>query len=502
MKPALIVHGHFYQPPRENPWTGLVEPEPSAAPARDWNERIYGESYRSNAYAPIYDDSGATLDIVNNYRHISFNFGPTLFSWLAREHPRTLARIIEADRTSVLARGGHGNALAQAYNHSILPLLNERDIRTQVRWGLAEFRHRFGRAAEGLWMPETACDRRVLGALIDEGMRFAILAPEQVARIKVGEVWRDVSGVDPRKPYRFSHPDGSGRTLTLFFYDGPLSRAIAFEGLLSSSRAFVDKFERASGGPGTVVQAVTDGETYGHHFRHGERCLAYALEVEAVRRGFHVTNYGELLDHVAPAHEVDIALGPDGKGSAWSCAHGVGRWFRDCGCQTGGKPGWKQGWRTPLRLALDVLREGATASFERGMDELGLSPWETRDAYIELILAPRTDDRAFFTRFGTRPLDDDARLRARRLLEAERSAMTMYTSCGWFFSDLSGIETRQVLRYAGRLVEQLRELDEPDHEARFLEQLAEAHGNVAGAGNGAELYRDAVNTSRRLSPAG
>ncbi len=496
MKPLLIVHGHFYQPPRENPWTSIVEREPSAAPARDWNERIYRESYRANAYARIYDDRGAVVGIVNNYRHISFNFGPTLEGWLEREHPRTWRRILEADQQSALVRGGHGNALAQAYNHSILPLSNERDIRTQIRWGLADFRVRFGRDAEGMWLPETACDRRVLGALIDEGLRFAILAPEQVARIKLGDAWRDVTGVDPRRPYRYVHPDGSGRSIAIFFYDGPLSRAIAFEGLLSSSRALVDRFERASDGPGTVVQAVTDGETYGHHFRHGERCLAYALEEEAGRRGFQVTNYGELLDHVAPVADVDIALGADGKGSAWSCSHGVGRWYRDCGCNAGGKPGWTQSWRTPLRLALDVLRDGAIASFERSMDELGLSPWAARDAYIELLLDPRASRADFFERYGTRRLDDDDRLRALRLLESQRSAMTMYTSCGWFFSDLSGIETRQVLRYAGRLVDQLRELEEPDHEARFLEQLAEAKSNIAERGNGADLYRAATKSSR------
>ena len=496
MKPALIIHGHFYQPPRENPWTGLVDQEPSAAPFHDWNARIHHECYRPNGFARVYDDANAVLGVVDNYRRMSFNFGPTLASWLEDHEPATYRRVIDADRASALEHGGHGNAIAQAYNHAILPLLNERDLRTQIRWGLTDFRHRFGRDAEGMWLPETACDKRTLGALIDEGMRYAILAPGQAARILEGGLWRDVHGIDPGRAYRYLHPDGSGRSMALFFYDGAVSLGIAFEGLLTSSRAFVDRLERASGGPGTLVHAVTDGESYGHHHRHGERCLAYALTTEAPRRGFWITNYGEWLDHAPPTEEVDIALGPDGRGSSWSCAHGVGRWYRDCGCHTGGKHGWDQRWRTPLRLALDVLRDEAATFFESAGGELCRDPWALRDDAMNLYSDPHTNRAVFLERHGVPRHAEAKRSRLLALLEQQRSAMTMYTSCGWFFSDISGLEAVQVLRYAGRLVDQLREEGAPDPEARFLEVLAEAHSNHPERGNGADLYREAVRGSR------
>lgn len=500
MKPALVIHGHFYQPPRENPWTGLVDREPSAAPFADWNARIHHECYRPNGFARIFDDTGAIVGIVDNYRKMSFNFGPTLASWLEAHEPATYRRILDADRASVAEHGGHGNALAQAYNHAILPLMNERDLRTQIRWGLLDFEHRFGRRAEGMWLPETACDRRTLAALIDEGVRFTILAPGQAARIKDDSGWRDATALDTRRPYRFAHPDGSGRSLAVFFYDGAVSTAIAFEGLLTSSRAFVDRLERASKGAGSLVHAVTDGESYGHHHRLGERCLAYALATEAPRRGFWVTNYGEVLDELPPREEVDIALGPDGRGSSWSCAHGVGRWYRDCGCHTGGKHGWNQRWRTPLRLALDLLRDEAARFFESRAGELVAEPWAVRDDYIRLVCDRHASREAFFERSGLRRRDDASRSRLLALLEQQRSAMTMYTSCGWFFSDISGLEGVQVLRYAGRLIDQLREEGGPDPEAHVLELLAEAASNHPERGNGADVYREAVTRSRATCP--
>jgi len=500
VKPALVIHGHFYQPPRENPWTGLVDREPSAAPFHDWNARIHHECYRPNGFARIYDDAGAIVRIVDNYRRMSFNFGPTLASWLEEHEPATYRRVLDADRASVVEHGGHGNALAQAYNHAILPLMNDRDLKTQVRWGLADFRHRFGRPAEGMWLPETACDRRTLATLIDEGVRFTVLAPGQAARVKLGDRWHEANGLDPRRPYRFMHPDGSGRQLAVFFYDGAISTAIAFEGLLTSSRAFVDRLERASGGAGTLVHAVTDGESYGHHHRHGERCLAYALTTEAPRRGFWVTNYGELLDHLPPREEVDIALGPDGRGSSWSCAHGVGRWYRDCGCHTGGKHGWNQRWRTPLRLALDLLRDEAARFYESAAGDLVDDAWALRDEHVTVVSDRLANRRAFLDRHGLRRRDDATRARLFALLDQQRSAMTMYTSCGWFFSDVAGLEATQVLRYAGRLVDQLREEGGPDPEARMLELLAEAHSNHPERGTGADVYREAVARSRATRP--
>lgn len=475
-KPALIIHGHFYQPPRENPWTGIVEREPSAAPFHNWNERIDHECYRPNGYARVFDDRGRIERIVNNYELISFNVGPTLMAWLEQRRSDSIRRIADADRRSVALRG-HGNAIAQGYNHSILPLCNERDMRTQIRWGLAEFRHRFGRQAESLWLPETACNDAVLGCLIDEGLRYVLLAPNQAARVREGDRWRDVSdgSIDTGKAYRYEHSDGSGRHIAIFFYNAAVSRGVAFDGLLHASSNLLDRVERERGAG--LVNVATDGESYGHHFRHGERCLAHGLSVEAQRRGWRVTNYGAWLDDNPAEQRVEIALGDDGLGSSWSCAHGVGRWFRDCGCHTGGAAGWDQAWRTPLRQALDRLRDEAAALFE---SEVGDEAWSLRDRYIDAVL--------------------DANVRAQleprtlMLLEMQRCSMLMYTSCGWFFSDLAGIETRQVMRYAGRLADQLEQLGAPSPRHALLEGLAEARSNEGD--HGADLFRKHVDTAR------
>src|SRR5213595_3296265 len=395
--PELIVHGHFYQPPRENPWTGIVDSEPGAAPFHDWNERIHSECYRPNAFVRMTDSSTLEERIVNNYRELSFNFGPTLLRWLETNHPDTYLRIIDADRDSALKRGGHGNAIAQAYGHAILPLCNARDLRAQIRWGMADFRHCFQREPEAMWLPETACNDAVMGALIDEGLRFVILAPHQAKRYRTasrsdrvsagGSEWQSIDdqSIDTSVPYRHVHRDGSDRSIAVFFYDGPTSRAIAFENLLSSSRELVDRLGR-SVQDREMVNVATDGETYGHHFKFGELCLAHALELDGPARGFNITNYGEYLEKHPPALEVEINNGPNGEGTSWSCPHGVGRWLRDCGCQTGGEPGWNQRWRTPLRQALDYLRDENIAHFEATRGILFLDPWQARDDSIALVL--------------------------------------------------------------------------------------------------------------------
>lgn len=506
-RPALVVHGHFYQPPRENPWTGAVDREPSAAPYENWNERIHAECYLPNAWARVVDQWGRVGRIVDNYARTSFNVGPTLMAWLERHHRRTHERIVEADRRSVSEHGGHGNAIAQAYNHAILPLMNARDRRTQVLWGLADFRRRFGREAEAIWLPETACDDATLEILVDAGMRFVILAPQQAQRVRpLGggpDSWRDVSdgSVDPTQAYRWLSRDASGRSIALFFYDGPIARSIAFEGALSSSEGLVGRFAAASRGPGRIVHVATDGETYGHHFKFGDRCLAYALDVEAPARGFWRTNYGEFLDHFPPAMEAEIRPGPDGEGTSWSCAHGVGRWRRDCGCQTGGREGWSQAWREPLRGAFDLLRDGAAAVFDEAARDFFDDPWAARDAYVERVLEPSAPAARFLEAQAGRKLDAAARARALLLLESQRHAMLMYTSCGWFFNDLAGIETVQVLKYAGRLVEELKALGAGSPEEGLLDVLAQARSNRPGEGNGADLFRRTV-AACRVAPQG
>jgi alpha-amylase/alpha-mannosidase (GH57 family) len=487
----LIIHGHFYQPPRENPWTGIVEAEPSAAPFHDWNERIHSECYGPNAFASIVDPATGERRIVNNYANISFNFGPTLLSWLERNHSETYQRILNADRLSASSRGGHGNAIAQAYGHAILPLCNERDRRTQIRWGIADFRQRFERAPEALWLPETACSDQVIGALIDEGLRFVILAPHQAARARpIGRAeWRDVDeqSIDTTVAYRYSHRDGSGRSIAIFFYDGPISRAIAFENLLKSSREFVDRF--ASLGTRALINVATDGETYGHHFKFGDICLAHALEAEAPARAFRITNYAEYLDEHPPASEVEINNGPQGEGTSWSCLHGVSRWIRDCGCHTGGEPGWNQQWRTPLRQALDFLRDENVAHFEATRGKLFLDPWQARDDSIALVLNPDQLREQFLRDHAGRLLTMDELWRALTYLELQRILLLMYTSCGWFFNDISGIETIQILKYAGRAIDLMAQLGLSPARERFLEILAQAKSNRPEMGTGTDIYR-------------
>jgi alpha-amylase/alpha-mannosidase (GH57 family) len=488
---SVVVHGHFYQPPRENPWTGAIDREDSARPYHDWNERIAAECYRANAFARVVNNRNQIEYILNNYTNISFNFGPTLMGWLERATPHVYSRIVEADKHSVRRRGNHGNALAQAYNHAILPLCNERDRRTQVRWGVRDFRSRFGRNPEALWLPETACNDATMATLIDEGMKFVILSPHQAERVRpLGGEWRSVAdgSIDPRMPYVYFHRDGSARSIAVFFYDAGLARGIAFENLLWSSQVMVERLEKAAAG-GPLVNVATDGESYGHHYRLGERCLAYALEFEAPARGLKVTNYGEFLERHPPQFEVEIKAGPNGEGTAWSCAHGVGRWYRDCGCHTGGEPGWNQEWRGPLRAAFNLLRDECARFFEDAGGALLRDPWEARDDYVDVLLTHGAARERLLARHARRRLDDEDQLRALNLLEMQRDAMLMYTSCGWFFTELSGLETLQVMKYASRAMDLMKEVGGQPPINRFLEILSRARSNVAGMGNGADVFR-------------
>ncbi|HEX3559602.1 MAG TPA: DUF3536 domain-containing protein [Pyrinomonadaceae bacterium] len=501
MTVALVVHGHFYQPPRENPWTDLVDREPGAGAFNDWNERIHADCYRPNAFARISDQYGRVERIVNNYTNLSFNFGPTLLTWLERSFPETYARILEADRESVRRRRGHGNAIAQGYNHAILPLCNERDRRTQIRWGVADFRRRFGREPESLWLPETACDEATLDSLIEEELKYVVLAPSQAGRVRPlgSDAWRDASdgGVDTTVPYKFFHRDGGGRSLAVFFYDGGIARAIAFEGLLASSHALVGVCARAAARVGAqVVNVATDGESYGHHYRGGDRCLAYALAEEAARRDLRVTNYGEFLEEHEPAFEVRLKQGPDGEGTAWSCVHGLGRWARDCGCHASAPEGWNQRWRAPLRAALDFLRDCLAEKFDDACGQMLRDPWAARDDYVELLVDRAASREDFLLRHAAHTLSRDEQVRALTLLEAQRASLAMYASCGWFFNDISGIETLQTLRHAGRAVELMSEAGLEPSVGRFVEMLSEARSNVTERGNGADIFLHTVGRSR------
>ncbi|MDH3190925.1 MAG: DUF3536 domain-containing protein, partial [Acidimicrobiia bacterium] len=469
----VCIHGHFYQPPRENPFTGKVDDQPSAAPYPNWNERITAESYTPNLSALVLGGEGEEKTRVNNYSWISFDFGPTLLSWLEANSPETYAGIIDSDRQSISHFGGYGSAMAQSYNHTILPLSTDRDKRTQVKWGIADFVHRFGRQPQGMWLPETAVDSTTLDILAEEGIGFTVLSPYQADSIEddSGDA-TDVSGgrIDPRRPYYVE--TASGRPIAVFFYDGPVSQEIAFNGVLEDGRLLAERLAgvATNGVPGSLAHVATDGETYGHHHRFGEMALAAAIEMLRATSDVELTNYQAYLADHPPETRVRVV-----ENSSWSCAHGVERWRSDCGCSTGGEDDWNQSWRAPLRSALDWLNQRVTADFESTGDRLLTDKWDARDQYIEVLLGRAPED--FIEEHSLPGLDRDRRSQALAQLEIQHRAMLMYTSCGWFFNDLTGLETVFVLRQAGRVIELARRATGIDLEPDFVELLGQIHSN-------------------------
>jgi alpha-amylase/alpha-mannosidase (GH57 family) len=484
----VCIHGHFYQPPRENPYLEAIELQDSAYPYHDWNERITAECYAPNAASRIVDAENRIVKLVNNYAHISFNFGPTLLSWMKELVPNVHAAIVEADKDSRQRFSGHGSAIAQGYNHMIFPLANQRDKVTQVKWGIADFESRFGRKPEGMWLPETAADTETLEVLAEHGILFTILAPRQAKRVRSKRSGRyhDVTGsrIDPAHPYLAKLP--SKKRLNLFFYDGPISQAVAFEGLLSDGKRFADRlmsgFSETRQFP-QLVHIATDGESYGHHHRFGEMALTYALEEIQNNNTAQLTNYGEYLEKNPNEDLVEIV-----ENSSWSCVHGVERWRSDCGCNSGGHP-WSQQWRGPLRDALDWLRDRLAPIFESRLSRYVRDPWAARDGYIQLILDRSEESRAaFFAEHAARQLNEEEQTDALKLLEMQRHAMLMYTSCGWFFDELSGLETVQVIHYAGRALRLAEQCSGESIEAEFVQHLAAAKSNLAEHGDGARIY--------------
>ncbi len=494
MERYVCLHCHFYQPPRENPWLETIEAQPSAYPFHDWNERITAECYAPNGAARIVDADGRIQQIVNNYSKISFNFGPTLLSWLEAKSPDVYQTILEADQLSQNSFSGHGSAIAQAYNHMILPLASRRDKQTQVRWGIHDFEHRFGRMPEGMWLPETAVDTETLEIMAEEGLKFTILSPFQAARVRrFGGKWREVGGgkIDPTRPYLCRLP--SGKSIALFFYDGPISQAVAFEKLLNSGPQFAERlvsgFSEDRDWP-QMMHIATDGESYGHHHAHGDMALAYALKHIEENGLAKLTNYGEYLEKYPPHFEAQTI-----ESSAWSCSHGVQRWNANCGCRAGGN-GWTQEWRGPLRESLDWLRDAVAPLYERGAQVFFDDPWQARDSYIDVILDRSPDNvLAFFQEQSGRDLSQQQRVRALKLLELQRHAMLMYTSCGWFFDEISGIETVKVLEFAGRVIQLAQDLFVEEAgfiEPEFLHRLRLALSNVPEHSDGARIYRKFV----------
>ena len=492
----LCIHGHFYQPPRENPYLEAIELQDSAYPYHDWNERVASECYAPNATSRILDGEQRIVQLVNNYSRISFNFGPTLLSWIAEKATKVYEALREADKSSRERYSGHGSAIAQAYNHMIMPLANRRDKVTQVKWGIRDFEYRFGRLPEGTWLPETAVDTETLEVLAENGIKFTILAPRQAKRIRKrgSRSWQDVSGdrVDPSRAYLVQLP--SRKTICVFFYDGPISQGVAFERLLDNGQRFADRlmsgFSDARQWP-QLVHIATDGESYGHHHRFGEMALSYALHHIETNKLAQLTNYGEFLERNPADHFAEIV-----NNSSWSCVHGVERWRSNCGCNSGGHAGWNQEWRAPLRAALDWLRDELAPFYEQQAAPLLKDPWSARDGYIQVVLN-RAEENAlnFLANHATHSLSEEEQVAALKLLEMQRHAMLMYTSCGWFFDELSGLETVQVIQYAGRAIHLAQGLGAKCIESRFMERLAAAKSNIPKHSDGKQVYEKWVKSA-------
>lgn len=489
----ICIHGHFYQPPRENAWLEVIEVQDSAHPYHDWNERISAECYAPNTASRILDKvGGAIKNITNNYSRISFNFGPTLLSWMELYDKEAYEGILEADKESI-GRFGHGSAMAQVFNHMIMPLANRKDKETQVIWGIRDFEKRFKRKPEGMWLAETAVDTESLEILAEQGISFTVLAPRQAKAVReIDDTdWKEVNDqtVDTKKAYRCNLP--SGKSITLFFYDGNISQSVAFNGLLNDGKRFaehlinpIDKEDDSA----QLVHIATDGETYGHHHKHGEMALAFALDHIEKQEDVSLINYAAFAAKFPPEQEAQII-----ENSSWSCVHGVERWRENCGCNSG-KPGYTQTWRKPLRDALDWLRDTLSIIFEQEGRKHFTDPWEARNEYIKVVLK-RSDEtvRRFMKSQALADVDIN---KALRLMEMQRHAMLMYTSCGWFFDEISGIETVQVIQYACRAIQLSKQLTDQDLEAEFLSRLELAPSNVPAYENGANVYRKLVLPSK------
>ncbi|MBI5346381.1 MAG: DUF3536 domain-containing protein [Chlamydiae bacterium] len=492
MKRNVCIHGHFYQPPRENPWIEEIELQDSASPYHDWNERISAECYDANSSSRILDGEKRIVDIVNNYSNISFNFGPTLLSWMEKKDQVTYQKILEADLQSQKNFSGFGSAIAQVYNHMIMPLADEKDKITQIIWGIKDFEKRFKRKPIGMWLAETAVDTKTLELLAEHDIQFTILAPTQAKSIKAlddkdfKEV--NVDSLDTKVAYRVKLKNN--KSINLFFYDWNLARDIAFGSLLENGANFAKRLISAFANIEDVqiVNVATDGETFGHHHHFADMALAYCLNKITKDKNVDLINYAKFLNDFPPQFEVEIH-----ENSAWSCAHGVGRWHRDCGCSLSQRSDWNQKWREPLRDSLNWLRDKLFLSYSEKMKTFGVDPIKVRNDYIDLILdrSPETVQKFFMTHFP-KELNSEEKSVILNLLEMQRHSLLMFTSCGWFFDDISRIETVQILLYAARAIQLFEELFKISLEKEFVEKLSIAKSNIAEYKDGAFVYETMV----------
>ncbi|MBC7333191.1 MAG: DUF3536 domain-containing protein, partial [Actinobacteria bacterium] len=488
----ICIHGHFYQPSRENPWLEEVDLEESSHPYHDWNSKVTQECYFANAFSAIIGKDSKIIDVVNNYSKISFDFGPTLLRWLEKNDPSTYKLILEADKVSQELFSGHGSAIAQAYNHIILPLASYQDKMTQVIWGLYDFEYHFKRKSEGMWLPETAVDVETLDILAEQGVKFTILSPAQAKRVrKIGEeTWTNVTSLnlDTKIPYLCNLP--SGRKITIFFYNQSISSEVSFGKLLENGENFARRLVSTFSEEGRLelTSIATDGETYGHHHPFGDMALAYCIHYIQSNNLATITNYAEFLEKYPPTHEVEVI-----ENSSWSCPHGIERWRNDCSCNLGTHPEWNQKWRSPLRKAMDWLKDGAEKVCIKNAPYYFKDFLDVRNKYIRLILK-RTDENTqeFLAEYSLKELNQNEKIIALKLLELQRYSMLMFTSCAWYFDDISEIQTIYSLLSAARVIQLCKEIEGIDFEPGYLDLLSSAWSNLKEFGNGNEIYKKYV----------
>lgn len=495
----VTIHGHFYQPPRENPFLEKIERQESAHPYHDWNIRIADECYRPNTCSRILDSSGKIIDIVNNFEYLNFDIGSTLINWLKEYNLETYQRIIDADKRSMELNNGHGNALAQVYNHIIMPLADKKDQITQIRWGIDDFKHHFGRMPEGMWLAETGINLETVKLLIDQGIKFTVLSPFQAEKVKgfFDNNWKDVTdgSIDPTQPYRI-YPYDEDRSLFLdvFFYDAPISSAVSFEHLLKNSHGFADRLNSSSSlshGRPALINISTDGESYGHHEPFGDMCLAYFFKVLAPKYNFKVINYANFLNMYSPTKEVVLKTGSDNNGTAWSCSHGVGRWKEDCGCSTGAPADWNQKWRKPLREGLNTLRDECWDIYHNIAEEFFQDTLDARNNYYKLF-SGIISEKDFWKQNLKIKVNEPKKVTLLKLLESQRYSQLMFTSCAWFFADISGIETVQVIKYAHMAAQYAGEFSEKDLGDVLRNYLLEADSNLGESHSGKTILDEWV----------
>ncbi len=492
----FCLHGHFYQPPRENPWTNEIDQEVSAAPFPNWNEKIYQECYKPNTEAAIFNEKGEVTRLVNNFEYINFDFGPTLFEWIRLKHPDTFQKILQADRISCDRFRGKGNSIAQVFNHIIMPLANDRDKVTQVKWGKKYFEYFFKRETDGMWLSETAVNYKTIDVLINEGINYIILDPSQAYKCrKIGDSdWIDVSdgNINTKMAYRCYSKSSAEKFINIFFYDSFISKNISFGDLAYSSEKLFDAIKSSSYRDSDIIQLISasvDGETFGHHKKFTERAIAYLLTELLPKNNINVINYSKFLELYPPHWEVELKSGINDEGTSWSCAHGVERWKSDCGCVTGGMPGWNQRWRTPLREALNSLRDKLSIIFEYEGRKYLKNVWDSRNDYIYIIIENSKENvEKFFSEHSIRPLNEDELNICLMLLEMEKYSLYMFTSCAWFFADVGGIETKKILEYSKRAIELGESITGIDLKSEFLEKLESAKSNVEEIKNAKEIF--------------